>query len=219
MKLTWLTRCSNPFQSNPTAITTTPQLLQCPAAIKANAEWWIEIPTHSISCYITLCFFLLHITVCVSCALCKTEIGSPKNVSPARSSNTFFWHTCLECTAIASVTVGWLNSYCCSNWSAFGPMIYVHTHTETLAHTRREPVFRLRRDHVYFPLDGKPKVSSPGRMLFYHERPGAGAHHKNWNAPHGIKHLITCGKVHSQLKGTHQILAKPTPPLLEKLAY
>lgn len=40
---------------NPTAITTKPQLLQCPA-IKANAEWWIEIPTHSISCYITLCF-------------------------------------------------------------------------------------------------------------------------------------------------------------------
>jgi hypothetical protein len=51
-----------------------------------------------------------------------------------------------------------------------------HTHTETLAHTRREPVFRLRRDHVFFPLEGKPKVSSPGRMLFYHERPGAGAH-------------------------------------------
>lgn len=45
---------------------TTPQLLQCPA-IKANAEWWIEIPTHSISCY-TLCvllFFVLQISVCV----------------------------------------------------------------------------------------------------------------------------------------------------------
>lgn len=35
-------------------------------------------------------FFVLQISVCVSCALCKTEIGSPKNVSPARSSNTFF---------------------------------------------------------------------------------------------------------------------------------
>jgi hypothetical protein len=193
VKLTWLTSCSNPFQLN----STDHHHATVDSMSSNQSDWWMDPDYTQHLELISNYSFLRSLCVCVCCRsfvhCTKLCLDYKILLSTATLSSytlpTYSGNKVLGVSAfapIASVSVGWLNSYCCSNWSAFWPMIYVQTLTHS--YTRREPVFRLCRDHIFFFLRCEnPKWA--GRMLFSLGRSSAGASEMLLM---GKRHLTTC---------------------------